>query len=61
MKAVDERMQTFPLAVGLFMGALAAPDIKKYLNDRQVTDEEIEAAYNAVMVIARAFYREPQT
>lgn len=26
--------------------------------DREVTDEQIEMAYNAVMVVARAFYRD---
>lgn len=60
MNIEDERMQIFPLAIGILMGGLSSEATKEYLLAREVSAEQIEAAYSSVMVIASAFYREPK-
>ncbi len=58
MKAISDRYQTFPLCIGMAMGHLGAPDTIEYLTKREVTKKEINDAYIALLVIAKAFYRE---
>lgn len=41
------------------MGAMHSDDVKEFLTSRQVSEEEIESAYNALIKIAEAFYRDP--
>lgn len=55
-----ERMQNFALSVGILMGSIKAPDILAYLQAREVTEEDAEKAYQALIGIAKAFYRDPK-
>lgn len=48
----------FNFTLGGTLGALARDDVKQWLTDREVTEEQIEEAKKALMVLAEAAYRQ---
>ena len=59
-----DRISNFALSIGMVIGALDVGadnnGLVKYLTDREIKPEEVEALKSAAFTIAAAFYREPK-
>jgi hypothetical protein len=54
----SENYFRFPFYTGFLVAHLTNADAKKYLKDRGITDKQIQNAYDALLKLTPAFYRE---
>lgn len=53
-----DQISDFALSSGMVLGGIRNPEVVKYLKERGVTNEDIEMAYQALIKIANAFYKD---
>ncbi len=52
-----ERHWDLPMSMGKVTGFLLAKDTQEFLKENGCTDDEIEAAYKALVNLSKAFYK----